>query len=328
MNKSRRLIFAWCGYALLILIFLAVTKIYHDISKAKPQSNYQYRILIDKNIICDNAAETDAEGYEDQKAPPHRSDRRLKPLNRDNSEDFFYERTRYGYLPKISSDGDRVFDVYAAKFVETGQKKVYVVVYVDDYSIGFLRHVLKILGDFKVTFVVPHYVDRVSETIKSIFDAGHEIFLQIPTQFSVGGRRRNEMAPFMANTNPADTIDKLQYLLSTSKYIIGIANASPTLLTKSKKDMTVIVDELSRRGMTFLDLENITDVPEPLSEEDGIIHANAFLVQTSALLGKTSSDFAEKAFLVHLDKIPDFMDAVARCGDCLLAPISSMVRKK
>jgi polysaccharide deacetylase 2 family uncharacterized protein YibQ len=327
MKKNRRLIFAWCGYLFLVLMFLVVTRIYYDIGRSIPQSNYQYRILIDKNIVCSNTVEVGDEKYYDANSQQS-SSHELKQLSRNNSEDFFYERTRYGYLPKISSDGDRVFDVYSAKFTDTDRRKVYTVVYVDDYSIGFLKHVLRILGDLKVTFVVPHYIDRVAETIKSIFDAGHEVFLQIPTQSSIVGRRRNEMAPFMANTNPADTIDKLQYLLSVSKYVIGIANSSTTLLTKSQKDMSVIVDELSRRGMTFLDLENSANSTESISSDDGIIHASASMVLTSALINENSDGFAEKVFLVHLDKIPDFLDAVSKCKDCVAAPISSMVKKK
>jgi polysaccharide deacetylase 2 family uncharacterized protein YibQ len=284
--------------------------------------------LIDKNIVCCNAPEVSDEKYPDAKNQQSSSGNGLKQLSRNNSEDFFYERTRYGYLPKISSDGDRVFDVYSAKFTETGRRKVYTVVYVDDYSIGFLKHALRILGDLKVTFVVPHYIDKVAEAIKSIFDAGHEVFLQIPTQSSVGSRKRNEMAPFMANTNPVDTIDKLQYLLSTSKYVIGIANASPTLLTKSQKDMSIIVDELSRRGLTFLDLEHSSNSAESISSDDGIIHASASVVLTSALISENSDDFAEKVFLVHLDKIPDFLDAVSKCKDCIAAPVSSVAKKK
>jgi polysaccharide deacetylase 2 family uncharacterized protein YibQ len=328
MKKNRRLTFAWCGYVFLVLMFLVTTRVYYDVCRSAPQSNYQYRILIDKNIVCSSAAEVGDEKYLDAQSQSPSSGRGLKQLSRNNSEDFFYERTRYGYLPKISSDGDRVFDVYSAKFTEANHRRVYTVIYVDDYSIGFLKHVLRILGDLKVTFVVPHYIDKVAETVKSIFDAGHEVFLQIPTQSSVVGSRRNEIAPFMANTNPADTIDKLQYLLSISKYVIGIANASTTLLTKSQKDMSVIVDELSRRGMIFLDLEHSASSDESTSGDDGIIHANASMVLTSALINENSDDFAEKVFLVHLDKIPDFLDAVSKCKDCVAAPISSMVKKK
>ncbi|MDR2794708.1 MAG: divergent polysaccharide deacetylase family protein [Holosporaceae bacterium] len=318
--KNKKLIFAWSSFAIFVVTFLAITKFHHDDRKTS-SSGYQYRIFINKDMLCDvNADEIELE--EGKNIPENTADSFKK-----NDDDLFYEKTKYGFLPKISPDGDRVFDVYSAKFPDTGKKKACLVIYVEAGSVEYLPHAIKILGTSRATFVLPHYLDNVSNVVKMIHDAGHEVFLQIPTQASTAVSPKNEIAPFLANSNSEDTVDKLMHLLAVSKYVIGIANTSPTLLTKSAKDITVILEELSKKGLAFLDLEKTNDILQTLSSDVGVIHANASVVFDSKSVLEISDDSDGKIFFIHLDKLPDFLTAVSKHENYVIAPISSVIKK-
>ncbi|GHU11192.1 hypothetical protein FACS189449_02140 [Alphaproteobacteria bacterium] len=331
MKRNNKLIFAWCAFGLCIATFLVVTGIYHD-DHSEQSPGYQYRILINKDVL--STAEEDNSDKEKPADVPEKSPDPGVGKSPDseklskNDDNLFYEKAKYGYLPKISPDGDKIFDVYSAKFSENGKKKACLVIYLDNSSIEFLDHALKILGTHTCTFIVPHYLDKITDVVKTISEAGHEIFMQIPIQSSTLDNSKNEIAPFLANSSSEDTLDTLLRLLSVSKYIIGIANTSPTLLTKSKNDMSVIVDELSKRGLAFLDLEKTNDIPQGPSGDDGVIHANASVVFDSRSVMEISDNDEGKIFSLHLDKLRDFLAAVSKHDNYVVAPISSLVRKK
>ncbi|MDR3179768.1 MAG: divergent polysaccharide deacetylase family protein [Holosporaceae bacterium] len=318
--KNKRLIFAWSSFAIFVVAFLGGTKCHYDAQKTS-SSGYQYRIFINKDMLCD--VNVDEVEIKEEKNVSANTD---APSEK-NDDDLFYEETKYGFLPKISPDGDRVFDAYSAKFPDTGKKKACLVIYVEAESVEYLPHALKILGTSRATFVLPHYLDNVSGVVKMIHNAGHEAFLQIPTQASTAVNQKNEIAPFLANSNSEDTVDKLMHLLAVSKYIIGIANTSPTLLTKSTKDITVILEELSKKGLAFLDLEKTNDILQTLSSDIGVIHANASVQFDSKSVLEISDDSDGKIFFIHLNKLPDFLTAVSKHENYVIAPISSVIKK-
>ncbi|MDR2682145.1 MAG: divergent polysaccharide deacetylase family protein [Holosporaceae bacterium] len=336
--KNKKLILAWSVFVIFVIAFLLLTKFYHDDRKV-PSSGYQYRIFINKDELRDiDVEEIEVEGEKEKKTSESVSDSVSGSVSTTatdpapgsvpkNDDDLFYEQTTYGLLPKISADGDRVFDAYAAKFLDTGKKKACLVIYVDTGSVEYLPHAIKILGTSRATFIVPHYLDNVSSLVKMIHDAGHEIFLQIPTQASTTANQKNEIAPFLANSNTEDTVDKLMHLLAVSKYVIGIANTLPTLLTKSQKDITVILEELAKKGLAFLDLEKTNDVLQALSSDVGVIHANASVVFDAKSVLEVSDDSDGKIFLIHLDKLPDFLAAMAKWENYVIAPISAVIKK-
>lgn len=247
------------------------------------------------------------------------SSSRAQTIARDSE---LYEKLPCGYVPKISPDGLRVCDVYAAsenptrklsitskeksakenrnelnqsqlnekqtdpkavvspKFQEDSspvhaqqqqsQQKICLVVLLDAATdpsyLSNIMHRLKIFGNSKVTFIVPHYSNYLLQNVRTIIAGGHEFFLQIPTQTSVPARRQASVAPFLANMNSTELISKLHTLLASTKCAIGVANIAPTLLTKSFGVMSGIVDELVKRGLIFLDLEPSNEVMRKISE--------------------------------------------------------------
>ncbi|MCR5224961.1 MAG: divergent polysaccharide deacetylase family protein [Alphaproteobacteria bacterium] len=303
MKRSSKLIYAWCVFIIIMAAFFGGVEVYNHFQNAHAQS-YQYRILISEDV---NAAEEKAE-VNDEKS---------------STQDIvssLYEETKYGMLPKISPDGMRVLDVYKAS-ASTEKKdveKISTAIIIDDEKYDDFSGVLNKLGQHKVSFIVPHYTNQLQELVKVIRENGHEIFLQLPTQSSISADKKNSVSPFLANSGTDDTVLKLNCLLASTKYVIGLANISSTLLTKSKKDMGTILDELSKRGVSFLDVEKMEE--DLISQSQGVVCFSDYAVFDKNL---KIDDIKEKnGILVPLKLLDEFLNFAK--GKSLVAVTSGL----
>jgi polysaccharide deacetylase 2 family uncharacterized protein YibQ len=304
-EKNKKLRSAWTIFLALVALFIAAVSAYHSFRKER-SSSYQYRILIDENTVVENE-ETKVEVERETKIDP---------------DEKFYEQTKYGLLPKIAEDGTRPFDAYSACSEIDPKKKLRVVVLIGDCD--GINAKIKLINQ-KVTFVIPYYVDRLESVIKVVKESGHEFFIQIPTQYSVLTDKKRTVSPFLANSEIDETLDKLFGLLASAKYALGIASVSPTLLTKSKKDMTAIAEVLAKRGLAFLDLEKTNDLLQSLSEESGMIYINrtaAFEANDFDVSKLNDGDIVT----VRLERLDDLVKALP--DDWLLTPVSASVRSQ
>lgn len=261
-----------------------------------------------------------------------------------------YERLPCGYVPRISPDGLRVCDVYSARFSEKSKttiqeergdlRKLCLIILLDsdtdpNYLINVI-HRLEALGNSKVTFIVPHYLSHLSENVKAIITAGHELFIQIPTQTSIPVKAQVTIAPFLANMSTERLVDKLHELLASTKYAVGVANITPTLLTKSIGVMTVILDELTRRGLIFLDLEQQNEVIQQISEANrDCLYVNASRKFSKGMSvremfngdnGGVSFD-NKSSLVVSINDVPEFLKMVTKSEKkFVFAPISSCIK--
>ncbi len=241
MKRNNNLTWAWCVFIIAAVAFIVWVETCHYLNHERAQS-YQYRVLISEDMnVADEKAEVSNEKEEAVKKDP---------------ESELYEETKFGILPKISPDGLRVLDAYSAHSdVKKDEKKIKTAIVLEDVAYNDISVYLSKLGKFKVTFIVPHYLPRLKEIVDTIRENGHEVFLQLPTQSSISANHKNSVSPFLANASAEDTILKLNCLLASVKHVIGVANISSTLFTKSKKDMNIVLDELSKRGLAFFDIE-------------------------------------------------------------------------
>ncbi|MDR2646373.1 MAG: divergent polysaccharide deacetylase family protein [Holosporaceae bacterium] len=252
MKTNRKLYSAWGIFFALVALFVIIVEAYHNFCYRYAEG-YHYRILIDKDTIREN----------DEKEQEHMPSREV------DADNEFYEQTKYGYLPKISSSGERVFDRYAVCAETAPQKKLRVIVLVNyDDRIGVA---VKLNGQ-KVTFIVPHHMPQLEKVVKIIRENGHEFFIQMPTQTSVAENENEVIAPFLANDNLDNTLDKLFRLISITKYALGVANTSKTLFTKSSRDMPAVAEELTKRGLAFFDVEKSNDLMTEISQNSGLIY--------------------------------------------------------
>ncbi|MDR0968206.1 MAG: divergent polysaccharide deacetylase family protein [Holosporaceae bacterium] len=302
---KKKLRFAWIVFLATLALFIALVAAYSRFRKERSW-NYQYRILIDDSAIIETE-ETNTE-VESKKT--------LDP------DDKFYEKTKYGYLPKISADGMRPFDAYSACVEISPKKKLRVIVLADDLE--EISAKLK-LNNQKVTFVVPFCVDRIESAAKAIRENGHEFFIEIPTQSSVSMNKKQTASLFLANADINETLDKLFHLLASTKYAIGIANVSPTLFTKSERNMTAVVDVLTKRGLGFLDLEKSNDLLKNLAEKNDLIYINKKKIFEASGFDVSKLNDGD-IVAVRLEHLNDFEKAIS--DDWLLTPVSASVRRR
>ena len=128
------------------------------------------------------------------------------------------------------------------------------------------------------------------------------------------------MSPFLANASTQDNIDKLNYLIASAKYAIGIAivSTSNSLFTKSKKDIELITNELSQRGMSILYTK---DNDTALNSIDNKIKC---LCLEAKLFEKNISINSGESFILNDTQINEFLKILPENIKCV--PISFKVK--
>ncbi|MBE6447467.1 MAG: hypothetical protein E7015_03215 [Alphaproteobacteria bacterium] len=287
---KNKLKLSWGIFLGTLALFVCGVEILHK-TRNKQHYSYQCRIVIDKDLA---ANETSSE-----------TEREEKPQ--------LYEKTAYGIIPRKQTDYMKIFNAYASDIKYEGDH-VKVAVVLESASLESVQKIIDICGDTKITFIIPHYAKGIENIANSIIMNGCEFFIQLPTQTSIPQNLKDKVAPFLANASPQDNIDKLNYLISSAQYAIGIANISESLVTKSRKDMELLMRELSQRGMAFL----------CASENDNVLNEIRSIVQFVNLQADIfSSDSViqnGKAFLVKDSQFEDFLKALPQNVKCV--PIS------
>lgn len=327
MRKNKKLLIAWVIFGVCVVSFMLVTKVYYD-SKNERDFSYQYRIIIDDNIKEENEIDSNPEEEITTSTSNEEQFNNSVSTKKESQEEELYEKLACGHVPKISPDGVRVLDAFSAKYRDDRkQEKIYLVILLDaDTTASHLSSAIQKLGRSKVTFVIPQYAHELSQLVEEIRKSGHEFFLQIPTQTSVQGSMQAVVSPFLANMNPEDLMDKLYKLLASTKWAIGLANTTSTLFTKSSKDMSAIVEELSKRGLALLDVEKSNDVIKRISEENPEF---AYINAPEIFQSKSEkTDFADKSVIsVFINDLPDFITEFSKQKGRVLAPVSAILRK-
>lgn len=292
-----KLVKSWCVYVVFVATFVFIVEFYHRRHK-DASTAFKCRILVSKDLIVDESEKKAVE-------PPQKT----APTDSDS----LYEKTKYGLLPKISVNGETVFDRYSTK--TDAARIVKLAVALDKENIDDVIKLLSKLGSNKISFIVPTYMENFKSIVSVILEHGHEIFLLLPTQGSVSDTQN--VAPFLANSNPEETTDKLLRLIASSTKVIGIANISSTLLMQSTQDMEIIALELAKRGLAFFDVSPQNDVLNALAQKTGLIYRHVTELYSP---DKQQVPKENGTYFVRFSDVNTFMQAVPKGG--AFAPIS------
>jgi len=295
MNSS--LIKAWSVFLVIVALFVTSVEIYHK-QHRDANTAFRCRILVNKDLIID---ESENKNKVEEKS------------KHDGIEDPLYEKTKYGLLPRVPMSGEKVFDKFSAKTVAT--KIVKIAVAINKEKIEDIVKLISRLGESKVTFIVPNYIEDFSNIVSLILEHGHEIFLLIPTQQLVDDKQK--VSPFLANSKPEETLDKLLKLIASTTKIIGVANISSTLLTKSVPDMNVITLELAKRGLAFFDINVKNDVLKDLAKKTGLIYLHSTEMY---IANKTNTLKEDATYFVEFSDVDGFLKILP--DNMSVAPIS------
>lgn len=290
MLKQNKLIHAWSAFGLIAIAFIVCIEAVHRYHAS--EYVFTCRIMINNDLIID----------ENDKKPNMHATVKKEEL---------YESTKYGPLPRIMTNGETVFDRYAAKTI--ANKIIKTVVMVDPESADNLEKVIGKLGENKITFIIPSYINNLKKLVDLILQHGHEFLLLLPTQQSVQG----QLPPLFANDD--GNKDKLLYLLGSTKGAIGIANISDTLLMKSVKDIELISSELAGRGFMFLNVNGTNDIISKYAEKTGLKYI--YIDQTFDINNHKKYTAGDMCF-VHLKDFDSFLQQIEQGS--ALAPITQV----
>ena len=90
--------------------------------------------------------------------------------------------------------------------------------------------------------------------------------------------------------------------------------------------MSGIAEELSKRGLAFLDLEKSNEVAKKISETNSdFIYINVPQMFQKNMSGQEISE--RKAVSVFINDIPAFLSEFSKLKNHILAPISAIIKK-
>ncbi len=290
-----KLAISWIIFISLFIIFVGGVEFLHY-KKSEPQAVYQCRILIDKDLAVEDVS----------------SDEEKK-----SEKISLYEKTSYGILPRKQGDYRKIFNAYSSNIKYDGDyvKVALILQHADSEKI---KKIIENFSNAKISFIIPYYINNIEEISKTIVENGNEFFIQLPTQSSIPTDKIKEVSPFLANANPQDSIDKLNYLIASTKYSIGIANTSSSLITKSERDMNLLARELSQRGMSLFNIQDDENVLDEITQHIKLVYL------TAKIFNEGMAIHSGEAFLINESQIAKFLKTIPANIKCV--PMSFKVK--
>jgi polysaccharide deacetylase 2 family uncharacterized protein YibQ len=157
-----------------------------------------------------------------------------------------------GMLPVISPDGRQAFQAYARPYAAEGKPKVALIIGGLGLNAKTTREAIASLPP-EVTLSFVPYSDGLQGWIDMARSAGHEVLLEAPMEPK--DYPDNDPGPYtlMADGQPQETTQRLQWLLSRATGYFGVTNYLGSKFVQSAPAMSVFENELKQRGLAFID---------------------------------------------------------------------------
>jgi uncharacterized protein len=253
------------------------------------------------------------------------------------------EKTRWGVLPRIATDGSRPFDVYARPVPRRPQATPRVVLIVGGLGISqtSTQEALRVLGP-DVTLAFAPYGASLDRWMQRARSDGHELLLQIPMEpFDYPD---NDPGPQTLLTSATSEVngERLLNLLGRLTNYVGVINYMGAKFTADDKALGGVVHELSTRGLMFVDdgsssrstAEGVTKASRaPFARGDVVIDAIASEESISAKLAQLEQLARSKgvavgtasALPITLKQLQAWTKSLEGRG-LVLVPVSSVAR--
>ena len=157
-----------------------------------------------------------------------------------------------GLLPIISLDGRTPFDVYKRPFVSNGRPKVALVVSGLGLNARATQTAIETLpAEVTLSFVA--YSEGLQGWIDQARAHGHEVLLETPME--PVDYPNNDPGPYtlMADAQGAETVRKLEWVLSRATGYFGLTNYLGDRFLASAPAYTAFATALKGRGLAFID---------------------------------------------------------------------------
>ena len=168
---------------------------------------------------------------------------------------------------------------FAVPIPDVSDDSPMIAIVIDDLGINrkMTKEVLTLPSPLTVSFL--YYADHLPEQIQTAHIAGHELLLHTPmepinSRFDPGpGALRTEMSP-------EEIKDRLAFMLDSFSGYVGINNHMGSRFTADKKAMLIVMEEVKKRGLLFLDsLTSNRSIAGKIARQKNIPYAvrNVFL---------------------------------------------------
>lgn len=253
------------------------------------------------------------------------------------------EKSHYGLLPRIGSDGARPAEVYARPWpggAMPNQPRIALVV----GGVGLSDSATTAaIGDLPgpVTLAFAPYGHDLERQVRQAREAGHEVILQLPME-PFGYPQNNPGAhTLLAAASKAENTDNLHWLLSRFTGYTGVANFLGGKFTSTAATFRPVLREISERGLFYIDdgssarslgLSLATEVGLPAVRADLILDGTSQQDAIDANLTKLVTIAREKGIAIgiasdlpfSLERIKRFAQTAEMHG-LVLIPLSAAV---
>jgi polysaccharide deacetylase 2 family uncharacterized protein YibQ len=164
------------------------------------------------------------------------------------------EKSRFGILPRIASDGSRPLDVYARPTPRRAASNARVVLIVGGLGISQTgtQEALRVLAP-EVTLAFAPYGSSLDRWMSRARGNGHELLLQMPMEpFDYPD---NDPGPhtLLTGATPEVNGERLQYLLGRLTNYVGVVNYMGAKFTANDAALSAAMKEIGGRGLMWVD---------------------------------------------------------------------------
>ncbi len=255
------------------------------------------------------------------------------------------EKSRYGLLPRIGSDGARPADVYARPWPvgavpKPNAPRIALVVGGVGLSDSATAAAIGSLPG-PVTLAFAPYGNDLKGQVTQARDAGHEVILQLPMEPIDYPQTNPGPHTLLATASVAENTDSLHWLLSRFTGYTGVANFLGVKFTSTADRFRPVLREIAERGLFYLDdgssrdgigLAWAKDIGLPTLRADLIIDATPQAAAIDASLTRLATIAREKGTAIGMaSDLPISLDRIARftraaeAQGLMLIPLSAAV---
>jgi len=179
------------------------------------------------------------------------------------------ERSEYGFLPKVSSEGVRPLDAYARPFETafTSIPKIAVVVTGLGLSeVGTQNALDRLPVDMTLAF--GPYGSNLDQWMQDARAKGHELLLQLPLE--PYDFPDNDPGPhtLLVSLQPNEMLDRLAWILTRTTNYVGVINDMGARFTSTPPSVAFLFEKLRDRGLMFVDKdESSRSAAAPIAQE-------------------------------------------------------------
>ncbi|MDD3838157.1 MAG: divergent polysaccharide deacetylase family protein, partial [Phenylobacterium sp.] len=164
----------------------------------------------------------------------------------------FHTQGPGGLLPIISQDGRTPAEVYARPFTPNGKPRIAIMIGGLGLNAKATRQAIETLPP-QVTLSFVPYAEGLQGWVDLARAHGHEVLLEAPMEPI--DYPENDPGPYtlLAQAPPADTVRKLEWLLSRAAGYYGVTNYLGSKFVASDAAMQTFASALRARGLAFVD---------------------------------------------------------------------------